>query len=42
MNNHLTDRQYNLDLIKILACVAVAGLHTLQKDLSILNSSLYY
>lgn len=42
MDNLLTDRNYNLDLIKIVACMAVVGLHTLQKDLSIINSSLYY
>lgn len=32
----------NLDLLRIMACIAVVGLHTLQKDLSIINSSLYY
>ena len=35
-------RNYNLDFLKILACIAVVGLHTLQKDLSWINSSLYY
>lgn len=39
--NH-TNRNYNLDLMKILACIAVVGLHTLQKDLSLLNASMYY
>ena len=35
-------RNYTLDLMKIIACVAVVGLHTLHKDLSIINSTLYY
>lgn len=35
-------RNINIDLIKILACIAVVGLHTLQRDVSYLNSSLYY
>lgn len=46
MANYLASKQasrnYNLDLIKILACVAVVGLHTLQKDLSAINQSIYY
>lgn len=33
---------YNLDLVKIFACIAVVGLHTLQKDISLLNALLYY
>lgn len=33
---------YNLDVVKIFACIAVVGLHTLQKDISLLNSLLYY
>lgn len=36
------DRNHNLDLMRILACIAVVGLHTLQKDLSVINSSMYY
>lgn len=28
--------------MRILACIAVVGLHTLQKDLSVFNSTLYY
>ncbi|RGY86321.1 hypothetical protein DXA17_18395 [Ruminococcus sp. AM58-7XD] len=28
--------------MKILACIAVVGLHTLHKDISIVNQSLYY
>ncbi len=35
-------RDYNIDLLKILACIAVVGLHTFQKDLSVLNAVLYY
>lgn len=35
-------RNYNLDLMKIIACIAVVGLHTLQKELSVINSTLYY
>lgn len=36
------DRNYNLDLMRILACISVVGLHTLQKDLSVINSFMYY
>jgi len=35
-------RDNNLDLLRLMACVAVVGLHTLQKDISVINSSLYY
>lgn len=35
-------RNTNLDLLRIMGCMAVVGLHTLQKDLSIINSTLYY
>lgn len=35
-------RDNNLDLLRIMACIAVVGLHTLHKDLSLINSSLYY
>jgi surface polysaccharide O-acyltransferase-like enzyme len=38
----LRKRNVNLDLMRILACIAVVGLHTLQKDLSVFNSTLYY
>lgn len=34
-------RNQNLDLLKILACIAVVGLHTLQKDVSQLNLLFY-
>lgn len=32
----------NLELIKLLACVAVIGLHTLNKGISVLDTTLYY
>lgn len=35
-------RNINLDLLRIMSCIAVVGIHTLQKDLSLINSSLYY
>ncbi|MCD7777443.1 MAG: acyltransferase, partial [Clostridiales bacterium] len=35
-------RDYNVDLMKIIACIAVVGLHTFKKDISVLNSTLYY
>ena len=35
-------RNDNIDLIKILACIAVVGLHTLRREVSVLNSFLYY
>ena len=38
----LASRNYNLDFIKILACIAVIGLHTLNKEISVVNQSLYY
>lgn len=40
--NLCVSRNNNLDLIKILACIAVVGLHTLHKDISVINQSLYY
>lgn len=40
--DYLKSRDYNIDLLKIIACIAVVGLHTLQKDISIPNSTLYY
>ncbi|MCC8104663.1 MAG: acyltransferase family protein [Clostridiales bacterium] len=36
------ERDYHLDMLKILSCISVVGLHTLQKDISLFNSSLYY
>lgn len=46
MDNFLASKQasrnYNLDLIKILACISVVGLHTLNKEISVVNQSLYY
>ena len=43
----LTDRQTDrrdcsIDLIRVIACVAVVGLHTFPKDLSLVTASLYY
>lgn len=40
----LTDsqRNCNIDLIRVLACAAVVGLHTIPKDLSVSTASLYY
>ena len=42
-----TDRQtdgrnYNVDFIRVMACIAVVGLHTFPKDLSTVTASLYY
>ena len=39
-----TDRQrnYNLDLIRIIACFAVVGLHVCGKDISVVNTVWYY
>lgn len=36
------ERNYNIDLLKVFACIAVVGLHTLHKDISVINSTLYY
>lgn len=36
------ERNQSIDLLKIMACVAVIGLHTFSRDLSLLNASLYY
>lgn len=35
-------RNLNLDLLRVISCVAVVGLHTLKWDVSVLNSILYY
>lgn len=35
-------RNQNVDLLKVLACIAVVGLHTLQKDVSLINLVVYY
>lgn len=35
-------RNCNLDLLRIMACIGVVGLHTLQKAISVVNSTLYY
>ena len=41
INNH-SSRDYNIDLLKIISCTAVVGLHTFQKDVSLVLSTLYY
>lgn len=35
-------KNMNIELLRVCACIAVVGLHTLQKDISVINSSLYY
>lgn len=35
-------RNYNIDLLKLTACIAVIGLHTMQRDISVINALLYY
>ena len=35
-------RNYNLDLIRIMACFAVVGLHVSGKDISVVNTVWYY
>lgn len=35
-------RNYNVDLLKLTACIAVIGLHTMQRDISVINALLYY
>jgi surface polysaccharide O-acyltransferase-like enzyme len=35
-------RNASIDCLKVIACIAVMGLHTLNKDLSLFNSTLYY
>lgn len=36
------DRHYNIDLIRILACIAVIGLHTYGIEIGLPNSIVYY
>ncbi len=38
----MKERDLSIDLLKILSCFAVIGLHTFHKDLSLFNSSIYY
>lgn len=40
--NNNSNRNYNLDLLKIIACIAVIGLHTFVKNISIITSACYY
>ena len=35
-------RNINIDFLKILACITVIGLHTLQKDLTTVNALIHY
>lgn len=37
-----TRRNCNVDFIRVIACIAVVGLHTFPKDLSVATASLYY
>lgn len=39
---NVKERNINIDFLKFIACLAVVGLHTLQKDLSVFNASLYH
>lgn len=36
------DRHYNIDLIRVLACIAVIGLHTYGIEIGLPNSIVYY
>lgn len=36
------ERNLNLDCLRVMACVAVVGLHTLKADISVFNSIVYY
>lgn len=38
----MNNRDASIDLLKIISCVAVVGLHTINKDASSMNSVLYY
>lgn len=40
--NNFDARDCNIDIIRVIACVAVVGLHTFPKDLSVVTASLYY
>lgn len=37
-----TRRNCNVDFIRVIACIAVVGLHTFPKDLSVATAALYY
>ena len=41
-SSNFDTRDCNIDIIRVIACVAVVGLHTFPKDLSIVTASLYY
>lgn len=42
MPNSFGIRDCNIDIIRLIACAAVVGLHTFPKDLSLVTASLYY
>lgn len=42
MNRFGQSRNCNIDLIKIVACIAVVGIHTFPRDLSEITALLYY
>lgn len=42
MDTNNRNRDSNIDLIKIVACVGVVGLHTQKVDTSIVNAIVYY
>ena len=41
-SSNFDTRDCNIDIIRVISCVAVVGLHTFPKDLSIVTASLYY
>ena len=41
-SSNFDTRDCNIDIIRVIACVAVVGLHTFPKDLSVVTASLYY
>ena len=42
MGKKSKNRNLNLDLLRVISCIAVVGLHTLKWDVSTLNSIIYY
>lgn len=41
MEKSINKKDCNINLLNITACIAVVGLHTLQKDISLCNATLY-
>lgn len=39
-NEHV--RNYNIDLLKLISCIAVVGLHVIPKDYNTLSNAMYY